>query len=301
MQEGTVDIMSIHWLSTKSKEIMIHVENVSFTYTKNNQPTLKNLNYAIAEGEVFGLLGPSGAGKSTTQKVLYKILHGYKGTIYIDGKDLLSWDEKYFEKIGVGFEMPNHYLKLSGRENMDLFASFYSKRQKKLTDLFEMVDLMDAMNKTVEEYSKGMKMRLNFIRAIQHDPDILFFDEPTSGLDPVNAHKIKQHILDLKQKGKTIFLTTHSMETADAICDRVAFLVDGQIQVIDTPKNLKKKFGKEVVKVELVNNLIEEFPLSNLGVNEAFASFLQQGEVKRIHTLEATLEEVFIKVTGQSL
>ncbi|MBO6516761.1 MAG: ABC transporter ATP-binding protein [Bacteroidia bacterium] len=281
---------------------MIHVEDLNFTYLKNDNPTLKGLNFTIERGEVFGFLGPSGAGKSTAQKVLYKILDGYQGSVIIDGKSISDWGKDYFEKIGVGFELPNHYLKLTGKENLELFASFYPNgNHKDLVSLFEMVDLQDAMDKPVEAYSKGMKMRLNFIRSIQHNPDILFFDEPTSGLDPVNAHKIKQHILDLKSQGKTIFVTTHSMETADSICDRVSFLVDGKIQATDSPSNLKNNYGKEVVSVELTDGTTKEFSLHGLGENVGFTSFLNQGDVKRIQTLEATLEEVFIAITGQSL
>ncbi|GAA4834431.1 ABC transporter ATP-binding protein [Algivirga pacifica] len=281
---------------------MIQVENLMFRYPESQEPTLKGVSFDIQKGEVFGFLGPSGAGKSTTQKVLYKIYGEYEGTVKVDGKDLSAWDNTYFEKIGVGFELPNHYLKLTGKENMELFASFYPRSPKRsMEELFEMVDLKDAMDKPVESYSKGMKMRLNFIRAIQHDPDILFFDEPTSGLDPVNAHKIKQHILDLKKEGKTIFVATHSMETADSICDRIAFIVDGQLEVTDAPASLKSQYGKEAVKVELATGECNEFPLSDLGINTSFLQFIKEGEVKGIHTMEATLEEVFIRVTGKSL
>jgi fluoroquinolone transport system ATP-binding protein len=281
---------------------MIQVENLVFTYPKNDNPTLKGLNFNIGNGEVFGFLGPSGAGKSTAQKVLYKIYNKYEGVAKIDGKNLSDWNNTYFEKIGVGFELPNHYLKLTGKENLNLFASFYKKKPtKSMEELFEMVDLVDAINKPVEAYSKGMKMRLNFIRAIQHNPDILFFDEPTTGLDPVNAHLIKQHILDFKAEGKTIFVTTHSMETADDICDRVSFIVNGNLLATDTPKNLKKQYGREAVNVELYNGNSVEFPLKNLGENQKFLKFIKEDEVKRIHTQEATLEEVFIHVTGKSL
>ena len=281
---------------------MIRVENLIFQYPKNNTPTLKKLNFNIESGEVFGFLGPSGAGKSTAQKVLYKILVGYKGKVEIEGKDLSTWDNSFFEKIGVGFELPNHYLKLSGKENLDLFASFYPKiLNRKIQDLFEMVGLQDDINKPVEAYSKGMKMRLNFIRAIQHNPDILFFDEPTAGLDPINAHKIKQHILDLKKAGKTIFITTHNMNTADELCDRVSFIVDGELIITDTPKTLKSKYGKDAVNVELKTGECKEFSLKNLGTNTTFIDFLNKGKINRIHTLEASLEEVFINVTGKSL
>jgi fluoroquinolone transport system ATP-binding protein len=281
---------------------MIKVENLVYTYPSNEAPTLKGLNFEIKNGEVFGFLGPSGSGKSTAQKVLYKILTGFSGKVEVAGKDLTKWDNSYFEKIGVGFELPNHYMKLTGKENLELFASFYpSGKSRSVESLFEMVDLSDAMNKTVESYSKGMKMRLNFIRAIQHDPDILFFDEPTSGLDPVNAHKIKEHILSLKEAGKTIFVTTHSMETADHICDRVAFIVEGQLVATDTPQNLKHQYGREAVNVELGNGQSQEFPLAQIGDNREFLNFIKGREVKRMETLDATLEEVFIEVTGKSL
>ncbi|MFZ1561688.1 MAG: ABC transporter ATP-binding protein [Saprospiraceae bacterium] len=281
---------------------MIQVENLKFQYSKNDGLTLKGLNFEINKGEIFGFLGPSGAGKSTTQKILYKILSGFDGSVMIDGKNIADWDNSYLEKIGVGFEIPNHYLKLTGKQNLELFASFYKNVDKtKTVKLFEMVDLHDAINKPVETYSKGMKIRLNFIRAIQHNPDILFFDEPTSGLDPINAQKIKHHILELKSQGKTIFITTHSMDTADQLCDRVSFIADGTLKATDTPKNLKDKYGKEGVSVELKNGAISEFSLKDLGNNIAFLEFIKKDEVKQIRTLEATLEEVFIQITGKSI
>lgn len=281
---------------------MIKVENLIFSYPINDEPTLKGLDFEINKGEIFGFLGPSGAGKSTAQKVLYKILKDYNGDILIDGKDLSKWDNTYLEKIGVGFELPNHYAKLTGKENLNLFASFYPNKDiKDAEELFEMVDLTDVINKPVETYSKGMKMRLNFIRAIQHNPEILFFDEPTSGLDPVNANKIKKHIITLKEQGKTIFITTHSMSTADDICDRVAFIVDGKLQITDSPTNLKRRYGNEAVTVELENGQTNDYPLKKLGENTNFLNFIKQDEVKRIKTQDATLEEVFISVTGKTL
>lgn len=281
---------------------MIKVNNLSFTYPGSTQATLKKLNFEIGQGEIFGFLGPSGAGKSTTQKILYKILHGFEGEVLIENKSLKQWGKAYLERIGVGFELPNHYLKLSGKENLELFATFYKKEKlQPIPDLFAMVDLADSMDKKVEAYSKGMKMRLNFIRAIMHSPDILFFDEPTAGLDPVNAHKIKEHILDLRKEGKTIFITTHNMSTADELCDRVAFIVDGQLRVTEKPSVLKHQHGKNVVKVERKDAKTAEFPMEQLGDNESFLSFIRQEELLRINTLEATLEEVFIQVTGKAL
>ena len=209
---------------------------------------------------------------------------------------------EYYESIGVGFELPNHYLKLTGLENLQLFASFY--KNKKITNiesLFALVGLEDSINNTVESYSKGMQMRLNYIRAIMHDPDILFFDEPTAGLDPINAQIIKQHILKLKERGKTIFITTHDMIIADQLCDRIALLVDGEITCIDQPSDLKKAHGKNAVSVETLKGIKREFDLTDIGTNKDFLLFIKQNQIKRIKTLEASLEEVFIKLTGKEL
>ena len=169
---------------------MLKVQDLSYTYPKSKKPVLKNLSFQISKGEIFGFLGPSGAGKSTTQKVLYKILKGFTGEVSIENRPLKDWGIEYFEKIGVGFELPNHYLKLTAKENLQLFSSFYpSSSLLDFNELFERFGLASDANKKVEEFSKGMKMRLNFIRAIMHNPDIIFLDEPTAGLDPINAAK----------------------------------------------------------------------------------------------------------------
>ncbi len=281
---------------------MIRVKNLSYTYPKSTVSVLKNLTFEIKRGEIFGFLGPSGAGKSTTQKILYKILHDFSGDISINDKSLKDWGSDYFEKIGVGFELPNHYLKLTARENLRLFASFYQEKNLlDIDELFEIFGLAVDADKRVEAFSKGMKMRLNFIRAIMHDPEILFIDEPTSGLDPVNARKIKQYIKKLKTGGKTIFVATHDMATADELCDRVSFISDGEIRLTEKPAVLKNRYGKHTVSVELKNGRAEEFPVRDLGNNPQFLDFLKADEILRINTREATLEEVFIKVTGTKL
>ncbi|MDQ3489637.1 MAG: ABC transporter ATP-binding protein [Acidobacteriota bacterium] len=281
---------------------MIKVESLSYKYPKSKETVLKNLNFEIGKGEIFGFLGPSGAGKSTTQKVLYKILNDFTGDVRIDNKPLKDWGNEYFEKIGVGFELPNHYLKLTAKENLQLFASFYPKKNLLNFDsLFETFGLADSSHKRVEEFSKGMKMRLNFIRAIMHGPDIIFLDEPTAGLDPVNSQKIKRYIIKLKNEGKTIFVTTHDMTTADELCDRVSFIAGGEILLTERPSVLKNEHGKHTVKVEMQNGQTAEFALKDLGNNQKFLEFISQNEVLKINTQEATLEEVFIRVTGSKL
>lgn len=282
---------------------MIKVSNLDFTYHKSSTHAVKSLNFDVNDGEIFGFLGPSGAGKSTTQKILIGLLDGYAGEISVAGKTLQHWNHSFYDYIGVCFELPNHYLKLSGYENLQFFSTFYNVPTRDPEELLRMVGLDVDANKKVEGYSKGMKMRLNFIRSLLHNPQILFLDEPTTGLDPVNARKIKDIILDQKKQGKTIFLTTHNMYDADELCDRVAFITEGEISIIDSPKQLKLQNGKRVVKVEYMNGEPEqrEFDMDSIGKNSDFLNILKNNRLVSIHSEEATLDDVFIKVTGKRL
>lgn len=280
---------------------MLQVEHLHFQYPKATSATLKDLSFQIEAGGIFGFLGPSGSGKSTTQKILYKILQGYTGKVKFQGKLLEQWDSSFYENIGVSFELPNHYSKLSALENLNFFGSFYQKKLIPPMELLAMVGLENDAKKLVSDFSKGMKMRLNFVRALQHNPEFLFLDEPTSGLDPIHAKKIKDIIQDLKKQGKTIFITTHNMFDADQLCDQVALLHQGEIKALDSPHHLKQKFGEEKVKVITRNSPKElEFPLKNLANNQAFQEALQN-EIVEIHSQEASLEDAFIQITGEGL
>lgn len=282
---------------------MIEVENLSVSYKKGQLAVLKNIGFSIKEGEIVGFLGPSGAGKSTAQKVLTRLLTGYQGNICILGKPLQLWDNDFYNHIGVGFELPNHYLKLTARENLEYFSKFYAHRVVPVDTLLAMVGLLADGEKKVETFSKGMKMRLNFIRAIMHEPKVLFFDEPTSGLDPGNARNIKHIILQQREKGKTIFLTTHNMHDAEELCDRVAFIVDGEIKQVQSPKSLRLIYGQRTLKVE-TNGLDKnqyEFDLDGLADNKTFQGILRTNAVVSMHTSEASMDEIFIKVTGKAL
>lgn len=283
---------------------MIEIKDLRFTYPKATSSTLKGLDFEINKGEILGFLGPNGAGKSTTQKILIGILKNYEGSVKILGKEIREWNNNLYERVGVSFELPNLYHKLTALENLEFVKSFYSGKTRNSMELLEMVGLKDKAHLKVGKFSKGMKMRLNFVRSLIHDPEIIFLDEPTSGLDPVNARNIKDIVLSLKQKGKTIFLTTHNMSVADELCDRVAFIVDGEIKLIDSPKNLKIKYGKRKLKVEYYDNgraQDEEFSLKNIGYNENFIDLLRSKEVKTVHTQEATLDDIFMLTTGRSL
>ena len=280
---------------------MITVKALNYTYPGVTSPSVKNISFEVPKGQIFGFLGPSGAGKSTVQKILFKLLGNYSGSAMIDGKEVREWDKTLYEKIGVGFELPNHYLKLTALENLDFFSGFYAKSQRPL-DLLALVGLEKDAAKKVSDFSKGMKMRLNFIRAFIHDPEILFLDEPTSGLDPVNSRIIKDIILDLKSKGKTIFITTHQMHDADELCDTVAFLADGAIIAMDHPANLKLKYSNRTVEVKLKDNGTKKiFHLDDLGNNNEFIEIIKTGKIDTIHSKEASLDDIFIKVTGKTL
>lgn len=283
---------------------MLTVNQLTYTYPQAQTPALKGLDFTIQPGEIFGFLGPSGAGKSTTQKILIGLLKGYQGSVTVFGKELRSWRSDYYERIGVGFELPNHYLKLTALENLNYFRSLYSGPTEEPQRLLEQVGLGDDGDTLVSQFSKGMRMRLNFVRALLHRPELLFLDEPTSGMDPVNARVIKEIIRRRRDEGATIFLSTHNMSIADELCDRVAFIIDGAINVIDAPKALKLRYGKRTVRVEhRVNGHVEaqDFPLAGLVANQGFLRALATEAVETIHTQETTLESIFIQLTGRSL
>ncbi|WP_163579366.1 ABC transporter ATP-binding protein [Gracilibacillus saliphilus] len=283
---------------------MIEVKNLDYTYPGKTKPTIKEVNFNVEKGEIFGFLGPSGAGKSTIQKIIIGILKGYQGQVRVMGENINQINSNYYENIGVSFELPNLYTKFSAMENLSFFRSLYSGKTNDPIQLLESVGLGEHRNTKVSKFSKGMKMRLNFCRAFLNDADLIFLDEPTSGLDPTNARLVKEIILEKQREGKTILITTHNMNVADEICNRVAFIVDGQVALIDTPRYLKLQYGKKQLRLEYIKNNrteAEDFILKGIGKNQRFLELLKSEQIERMHTQEATLEDIFIKVTGQYL
>ncbi|MDD3191300.1 MAG: ABC transporter ATP-binding protein [Bacilli bacterium] len=281
---------------------VFEVQNLCFTYPKAKTQTIQSVSFNVEEGTIFGLLGPSGAGKSTTQKILIKLLSDYEGTILYYGKDLNSYDKSFYENVGVGFEMPVHFNKLTALENMKYFSSLYRNKVDYIA-LLKRVNLEDAINQEVSQFSKGMKVRLNFVRALLNDPKVLFLDEPTNGLDPTNARIIKDMILELKQQGKTIFITTHLMGDVEQLCDKVIFMKKGQVTNASSPRDLKIQYGKQEVTLEYLNNgstTKKIFDLADLGKNPDFLATLNQYQIETIHSGETSLEEIFIKITGDN-
>ncbi|MCU6710637.1 ABC transporter ATP-binding protein [Paenibacillus sp. J5C_2022] len=284
---------------------MIEVNGLSFAYPRCRERTLHQLDFRIAEGEIFGILGPSGAGKSTLQKILTGILKNYEGSAKMMGIEIRTSDSALNEQIGVAFEFPNFYTKFTALENLQLFGSLYKKQAVNPMDLLREVGLQDAAGMRVSQLSKGMKMRLNFCRALLHEPAILFLDEPTSGLDPGHAEGMKALIRNQKAMGKTVIITTHHMKVAEELCDRIAFLVDGSIKLIDSPRELMVRRGTKRLAVEYRRNdgvlARTEFSLEGIGDNPDFLHTIRQFPLETIHSQEASLEQIFIEVTGRKL
>lgn len=281
---------------------VFEVKGLTYTYKKSVKPVIKGIDFSIQKGEVFGLLGPSGAGKSTTQKILTKLLPDYQGSIIYQGRELSNYGSDFYENIGVGFELPVHFNKLTAMENLHFFQNLYQSKVP-IDPLLTRVGLLEDKDRLVGEFSKGMKMRLNFVRALLNNPDFLFLDEVTNGLDPKNARIIKDMIGAFKAGGGTVLLTTHLMGDVEALCDRVAYIKNGEIIESDTPKELKIKYGKRSVEVEvLAGSKIkkETFDLAGVGENKRFLDLIKSHEIRTIHSGETTLEDIFILITGDA-
>ncbi len=281
---------------------MIAVKNLTFSY-ENGRQALHGLDFMVEDGEVFGFLGPNGSGKSTTQKILTGILTGYGGSVSLFERDFTTIQRQaFFQKIGVLFEFPYLYTNLSAVDNLKYFSSFYPREQ--LRDIDELIDLLeikrDFVKKPVSSYSKGMRQRTSMARALLNNPKLLFLDEPTSGLDPTGAVLFRRIIEQESSKGTTIFLTTHNMLDADLLCDRVAFLTDGRIAALDTPKNLKEKNSSRNILVEYLHQGQRKNQILKPDeVGKAF-SFLYD-EILQVHSQEPTLEDIFLQYTGRGL
>ena len=281
---------------------MIEVKNLTFSYGKDKQ-ALHGLNFTVGDGEIFGFLGPNGSGKSTTQKILTGILKGNGGKVSLFGQDIATaHTQDFFQKIGVLFEFPYLYANLSAIDNLKYFSSFYPAEQ--LRDIGEVLEELefktDFLKKPVSSYSKGMRQRVSMARALISNPQLLFLDEPTSGLDPTGAVLFRKIIEEERRKGTTIFLTTHNMLDADLLCDRVAFITNGNIVALDTPKRLKEQNSSHrIVTTYLYQGRREE---KTIEIPELEAGIpFPHDEIISIHSEEPTLEDMFIQYTGRGL
>lgn len=281
---------------------MIEISDLSFSYTK--APFIEGMTFSVDKGSIFGFLGPSGAGKSTLQKILTGQLRGYGGNACVFGKEVKEHGRDFYERIGIDFEFPTLYEKLTARQNLQFFGSLYASSPKSINALLDSLELTQDADKKVCEYSKGMKSRLSFLRALVNDPEILFLDEPTSGLDPANARLMKNIILEEKAKGKTVILTTHNMQDAQELCDQVAFIVGGHIAAMDTPHKLIMRKGASGIRYSWLEDGSECFGeclLCETGTDGKLQGLIEEGKLLTIHSAEPNLGDIFMEVTGRAL
>lgn len=281
----------------------ITAENLTYRY--GQLLAVDHIGFEVGAGEVLGFLGPNGAGKSTTVKLLTGQLRIQEGHATLLGVDVARQPKQVQAQIGVCFEITNLYETMSGLENLKLFASLFGVPNFDADALLRRVGLDGRGKDKVEGYSKGMKQRLMVARALVNRPAILFLDEPTEGLDPASAQAIRAIIREEQARGATVFLTTHDMYEADKLCQRVAFIDRGRIVALDTPHNLKQQYGKRTLRAEIRaadgSLHAREIVLDRPETPDEVAALLQREQVITLHTEEATLEDIFIQLTGRGL
>ena len=277
----------------------IEVEKLSRSF--NGLRAVDDISFEVEAGEIFGFLGHNGAGKTTTIRMLSGQLLPDSGRGRVAGCDIVTEQQRLKPLIGVVSEHQNLYERMTGRENLEFAARLYGQDTRRIDAALKQVDLLDRAKDKVQNYSNGMKQRLLIARSILHRPQIVFLDEPTRGLDPVVGREIRRLITDMSNEGVTIFLTTHYMEEADQLCDRVAFLSEGRIVALDTPNNLKTAHGANQVNVTLTNGESVTIDLDGPNTGNELQRLLNNGQVRTLHSAEATLEEVFIQLAGRRL
>lgn len=262
---------------------------------------LDNITFAIQPGEIFGLLGPSGAGKTTLIKLLTGQLRQDTGYAELLGKDTRELGASEHGQLGIMMDSLGLYERLSAYDNLAFYADIYRVSHSKIADVLKDMGLYEARGTAVSKLSKGMKNRLSLARALMNDAKILFLDEPTSGLDPAATREIHSILQEQKEKGTTIFLTTHNMFEAESLCSHIALLNEGSIVEYGTPADICRKYNHlNLLRVTLKGGesiLLENGSAAALQMKE----YLERDAVETIHSTEPTLETVFIELTGKGL
>ncbi len=276
---------------------LLEIDGISKKFGKRT--VVNNLSFRVEPGKTLGLLGPNGAGKSTTIRMLMGLSKPTSGSARIFGFDLRSQSKQIHSRIGVVFEKPNLFENLSGYENLAVFCRLYNQPLSLIKPLMERMDLWERARDHVKVYSKGMRQRILILRALVHQPQLLFLDEPCSGLDPVSTRIIRDYLLELKKAGVTILLTSHDMEEVDELCDEIGFINNGKLITLSDKSTLKAEYGRSALKVIYRNDigLIEEIMATTqenfLRLNELYS----KGQVVSLHSMEASLSEIFRKLS----
>ena len=313
-------------------------EGPLFRKTQKSVTALDDVNFSVKKGEIFGLLGPNGAGKTTTIKAICTLIHPTSGEVYVNGHNVVKDAQRARQDLGVMLTGDRTlYWKLSGRENLEYFAALYhmggATAKQRIEQLLKLVGLDERQNTLVENYSTGMRIRLSFAKAILHEAPVILLDEPTMSLDPQSARLVREIIRDLRKEGCSILLTTHYMEEADQLSDRVAIIDHGKIIAMAPPRELKETVLKsEIIEIEAQNinpQVVEKLrgiptitevvstiddAAAQKGVIKVHASggkhvipemlgVLVKGdvEISNVKVATPTLEDVFISLTGRAL
>lgn len=280
--------------------IIIETEKLSKEFGRERKKVLESITLSVRKGEIFGLLGPSGAGKTTLIRILTGQL-SYGGTARIFGKDCSRPDKSFYERIGIMSDNSGLYDRLSCGDNLKIFAKIYGMKEEIVKEQLQKAGLEGAMKTPAGKLSKGMKQRLVLARALLGSPEILFLDEPTSGLDPASSREIHKLLVRLRENGCTIFLTTHNMEEAQKLCQRVALLNDGIIVECGQPKDLCIRYNrKNTITAEWKGGSVITVPNSAEGKRKLIG-MLGTEDILTVHSSEPNLEQVFIELTGREL
>ena len=272
---------------------MVVAKNIVKTFGRKR--ALNSINFEIREGEIFGFLGPSGSGTTTMINILTGQLLPDSGITQLLGKDSQDLHPTDLEKIGIVSDQSGFYEKLSLEKNLLLYAKLYGVNLNRVDELLDKVGLLASKKVLAEQLSTGMKQRMLLARALINQPKILFLDEPTSGLDPTTSKSIHELLVQLKESGATIFLTTHDMNEATLLCDHLALLNKGKLIEQGSPADIIQKYNtNKRIKVIYKNREERIFDFSEL-------STLATNDLISIHSCEPTLEEIFIRLTGEKL
>ena len=272
---------------------MIVVKNVTKKF--GQKVALEEISFEVKKGEIFGFLGPSGSGKTTMIKILTGQLNADRGQTELLGKVSEQLTPADLEQIGLVSDTSGFYEKLSLYKNLQAYAKLYGKPNARVDEVLKQVDLYDSKNLAAEKLSTGMKQRMFLARALINKPQVLFLDEPTSGLDPTTSKKIHELLLELKEAGTTIFLTTHDMNEATLLCDRLSLLNRGHLIEYGTPASIIQKYNHEKkVQLTFADETHTQITFEELGQTDL-------AQVVAIHSCEPTLEEIFIQLTGEKL
>ncbi|HID93114.1 MAG TPA: ATP-binding cassette domain-containing protein [bacterium (Candidatus Stahlbacteria)] len=304
-------------------EVAIRVEELTKYY--GNILAVDRISFYVERGEIFGFLGPNGAGKTTTVRILTGILKPDEGAAFLLGTNIARDPVRAKQFISVVPEVSNVYGDLSAWQNLMLMGKLYgvskNQRKEKAASLLEKLGLYERKDEKTRRFSKGMKQKLLVAMALINQPQVLFLDEPTSGLDVQSARFIRETIMELKRNGTTIFLTTHNIEEANLVCDRVAIINEGKVAAIDSPEKLKGTIQRtqsievafdkmltdlswfeKIPKVNRIQRLGDKLRLYTEAPNDVICHLVEYGKANRLNfislnTLGPSLEDVFVKLT----